>query len=409
MKKIELNRNLALLLSGQFVSQVGDKFYALALAFWVLQASHSPAMMGIVLFSSMAPSVILGFFVGGVIDRYNRKTILIAADMLRGVVVAVITLLYAIGRLGMAEIIAAQVLLSAASAFFNPATLAVVPQIVPEEGLGKANSKSQLLYGASNIIGPVLGGIAVSTCGYAFVFVFNALSFFISAILEALMRIPRRQDAHPAQHARERLSEGYRYILSNRKILVIMGVVAIVHFFVGSVQVIMPVLANSLAGNGARNLGYIETAFGAGVVATALILNALNLKGREEAGMFGGIGALGAVMAAMGLMQVFGMPSVLAYMGAFFLFSATVIVISTNYTVILQKSVDNAMAGRVFGVIGSVGNFFLPVSMLVFGYALNYISTGAVATACGAMVLLVCAGLALVYRAKNKEVNSAAT
>lgn len=402
MKKIAFNRNLALLLSGQFISQVGDKFYAIALAWWVLQETHSPAMMGVMLFASMAPSVILGFFVGSAVDRWNRKAILVAADVARGVVVSAVVLLYGLGVLGMAGIVAAQALLSAASAFFNPAALAVVPQIVPEEGLGRANAKSQLLYGASGILGPVLGGLAVSLCGYAFVFAFNALSFFASAALEAFLRVPaRKEDASAQRPARERLSEGYRYILSNRKILVILCVVAIVHFFVGSVQVLMPVLANSLSGDGARNLGYIEAAFGAGVVATALLLNALNLKKREETGMFGGIGALGAVMAAMGAMQIFGLSAPLPFMGGFFLFSAAVIVISTNYTVILQRNVDNAMAGRVFGVTGSVGNFFLPVSTLVFGYALNYVSAGIVAAACGAVTLLIGATLLLAYKAKS--------
>ncbi len=64
MKQLNINKNLYLLLSGQFISQLGDKFYALALAYWVLQTTHSPSMMGFVMFFSMTPAILAGFFRG---------------------------------------------------------------------------------------------------------------------------------------------------------------------------------------------------------------------------------------------------------------------------------------------------------------------------------------------------------
>jgi DHA3 family macrolide efflux protein-like MFS transporter len=322
------NRDLALLLSGQFVSQIGDKFYALALAFWVLRATGSPAQMGIVLFASMIPSVILGFFVGGFIDRHNRKAILVAADVIRAAAVASVTIVYYLDGLSLAAIIAVQVLLSAASAFFNPAAYAVVPQIVPGEKLVKANAASQFLSGAANIAGPVLGGLAVSYLGYAFVFAFNALSFLLSAACEAAMRVRPPAARESGAHAKATLSAGYSHIFRQRRVVALLGVVAVVHFFVGSIQVVMPVLANTLAGDGARNLGYIETAFGLGAV-------------------------------------------------------------------------DNAMAGRVFGIVGSVGNFTLPLSVLVFGGLLNVFPSSAITAACGLFLLLVCPALAWIYKQKE--------
>lgn len=396
------NRNLALLLGGQFVSQIGDKFYALALAFWVLQTTGSPARMGVVLFCSMVPSIVLGFFIGGFIDKYDRKTILVVSDVVRGLAILAVVAVYYTGSLSLAAIAAAQILLSIASAFFNPTVLSVVPQIVPGEKLVKANSTSQFLSGAANIIGPILGGLAVSFFGYAFVFVFNALSFFISALCEGLMAVPPVPKSPVEKlHMHEKIAQGYSYIFSQGKIVVLLGVVAVVHFFVGSVQVIMPVLAKALAGNGAQNLGYIETAFGFGAVAAALLLRALKLRGREGLGMFGGIAGLGLVMTAVGVLISLGMLSVLPFLPAFFLLSGAVIIVSTSYTVLLQSTVDNAMAGRVFGIIGSVGNFTLPVSILVFGYLLNTLSTGAITLFCGAVILLICAALALMYRAKK--------
>jgi len=70
------NKNFVLLLSGQFVSQIGDKFQMIALSFWVLKTTGSSAKMSVVLAASLIPSLILGFFSGAFIDRYNRKKLL---------------------------------------------------------------------------------------------------------------------------------------------------------------------------------------------------------------------------------------------------------------------------------------------------------------------------------------------
>ncbi len=75
-----MNRNFLLLLTGQFVSQIGDKFHYIALSFWVLETTGSTAKMGVVLAVSLIPSLILGFFSGAFIDRYNRKFIIAETD-----------------------------------------------------------------------------------------------------------------------------------------------------------------------------------------------------------------------------------------------------------------------------------------------------------------------------------------
>lgn len=184
-----LNRNLVYLLSGQFISQIGDKFYALALAFWVMETTKSATAMGTVILFSMLPSVITGLLLGGFVDRNDRKIILITADIIRGLTVAAVVGVYYFNALTLPVIILVQVVLSISSAFFNPAVLALIPQIVEKEHLTKANAMSQLVYGITLIIGPVVGGLAVVFTGYWFVFMFNAVSFFISAFFTLLLKI----------------------------------------------------------------------------------------------------------------------------------------------------------------------------------------------------------------------------
>ncbi|WP_020428817.1 MFS transporter, partial [Paenibacillus riograndensis] len=304
MKKIKINPNLSLLLSGQLISQIGDKFYALALAYWVLQTTGSPSLTGLVLFFSMAPAIITGLFSGGIIDFFNRKKLMVNIDIIRGLVVSIVAISYYAGALNMPIIITAQVILSICSAFFDPTVQAVIPQIVEKGELISANARSQFVSGVSLVVGPLLGGICAAWLGYGFIFSFNAFSFFVAAFLAASLVIKPVTYTEPSKKKiRENIQEGYKYIFKNRSIILIVTVVAILHFFVGSVQVIMPVFALTLKGNGAQNLGIIESFYGTGVIVTGFILSLTSINGQEKKYMYGGIGFIGLVYMVFGILS----------------------------------------------------------------------------------------------------------
>lgn len=394
MKLINNNKNLYLLLCGQLISQIGDKFYALALAYWVLQTTHSPSMMGLVLFSSMAPAIVAGFLSGGIIDFFSRKTLLVSTDIIRGLVVTSVVASYYTGVLNLYIIIAAEVVLSICSAFYDPTVQAVIPQIVNKEELIEANAKSQFLSGIALVAGPLLGGICAAWWGYGFVFSFNALSFFIASILASMLVIkPALKEAHFKNKIKENIFDGFIYVFSKRSIISIVSVVAILHFFVGSVQVIMPVFAISLKGNGAQNLGYIESFYGTGVILTGFLLSLISITNKVKKFMYGGICFIGLIYIAFGTLSNSGVHDIFPYFFIFFLMSSAVVGISTCYRAILQKNVENQMAGRVFGIIGSVGNFTYPVAMLIFGELLDWFKYGQLLIFCG--ILIVILGLVL--------------
>jgi MFS family permease len=398
------NKNLLLLLSGQLISQIGDKFYALALAYWVLQTTHSPSKMGIMLFASMAPSIVIGLFSGGVIDMINRRAILVITDVIRGLIVTSVAVFYFIGALNMLVIISAEVILSICSAFYDPATQAIIPQIVESENLAKANAKSQLIGGIALIIGPVMGGICAAYLGYGFVFLFNAASFFIASFSSFLIIYnPASIKLNTEKKIIANIKSGFHYVFTRRSIISIVFIVAILHFFVGSVQVIMPVFAMTLNGNGAQNLGYLETFYGAGIIIAGLSLSIININNKERYFMFGGISFIGIVYTSFGLLCSTGQTNILPYFVIFFLMSAAVVMISTSYRAILQKNIENDMAGRVFGIISSVGNFTYPIALLTVGLILDKIKFEQLLIICGLMILLF--SIALLRLARESHLN----
>lgn len=397
--KLFINKNLGLLLCGKLISEMGDKFYALALSLWVLETTGSPSMMGLVLFSSMVPAIVLGFFIGVIIDRCDRKALLVAADVLRGLIVAVVVIVYYMDLLSLTVIITAQILLSICSAFFDPALQSVIPQVVDREQLAKANSMSSLVGGIAMIIGPVLGGLSVVYIGYSFVFICNSLSFLVSALFKVLLKFPGiTNTAVHEKNYMENILDGYKYILSRNRLVVIIAIVVLVHFFVGSVQVILPVLATKLPGNGAANLGYFQTFFGLGVVVTALLLSIVKHKNREERSIFWSITGTGLIYVACGVTIRLGMGGVFPFLVIFMLLSSAIIIISTNYQTILQKNTDAGMSGRVFSVVNSLGDSSIPIAMLVFGFLLDYFPWHLLIACYGTIIVLISIVLFRIYK-----------
>ena len=369
------NKNIVIILSGQFVSQLGDKIYMLALSYYVLESTGSSAMMGLVLSSALFPSLILGFFSGTFIDRYNKKNIIVSTDIIRGMVISGITVAYLMNTLTLPVIIISQILLSINAAFFDPAIPSVIPLIVKENQLTRANSLTQFIRGITTIIGPILGGIAVAYIGYTVIFIFNALSFFISGIFESFLRIPDiKKEKTITQSVLQDLLEGYTFILSDMRLVIIIIMVSVIHFFVGSTEVIIPVFASVLKGNSAQNMGSIQSAFGAGTILMACIISIVTINQKEVKLLFSAVFCVGLLFISIVGLRIAGFSHVIPFMIIFLLIGSFIILAGTCFKSILQKNVPQQMMGRVFGFVSSVGNGSIPFSMMVYGFLLSHFS-----------------------------------
>ena len=370
-----INRNFFMLLSGQFVSQIGDKLHMIALSFWVLKTTGSSAKMGAVLAASLIPSLVIGFFSGAFIDRYNRKNIIIGTDLLRGLILALFAVLFYFELINFYMILAMQMLLSVNAAFFDPAIPSVIPQIVDEKDLAAANSKHQFVNGFSTIAGAFIGGIFISMFGYLWVFVVNAISFLLSAFFECFIKIPPLQKDTTEKRGEtgilSDLKQGYQYILSDKALLILLFMVMVIHFFVGSIEIFMPVIANAISDDGARNLGFFQTAFGVGTIIMAVILSIKNISGKEKFTLFGSVFMIGVLYIAASFFAGNEVVITGLYLMMIFMFGCCIICAAISFKTLLQKKVDNSFAGRVFAVVGSVGNASIPGAMMAYGFLLE--------------------------------------
>jgi len=166
------NVNFLLLWQGQFVSSLGDTAYTVALGFWVLAVTGSTALMGTLMATTALTRVVVSPFAGVLVDRSDRKWMIVAADAARGVVIVAVAAAAFAGVLDVWMVFAAGVILGLGGAFFGPAVISALPDIVPKAKLVKANSVFHLIYAASGIPGYSVGGCLYALLGAPLRFLF---------------------------------------------------------------------------------------------------------------------------------------------------------------------------------------------------------------------------------------------
>ena len=189
------NRNFILLWQGQLVSSLGDNFYAIALGFWVLEKTGSTGLMGTLMAVSILPRVLISPFAGVWVDRSERRSLLIAMDVIRGLASAGVGLAALAGHLEIWMVFSAGIVLSLGGSFFGPAVSSAIPDLVPPEQIVQANSAFSLAYNGTSIIGTAGGGFLYQALKAPLMFLFDGFSYIFSAAAILFMRIPavRRQ------------------------------------------------------------------------------------------------------------------------------------------------------------------------------------------------------------------------
>lgn len=385
-----INKNFFLLWTGKIVSQVGDKFYGIALAWWILQKTHSPATMGFFMAASTLPGLLLGPFAGTLIDRWNRKHIIIISDIVRGLLVVVTALLSTWDVLALWHIFLASIIISLASAFFDPTAQAIIPQLVTKDQLSKANALGEMVTAFSTIIGPIFGAMSVSLLGFTWVFLMNGLSYLISAFFECFITFSKTHDSHIRQNSLWfEMKEGVKFLFHRPNLILIISIIGITHLFVGCLMVVLPFLAKELGDNSVQNLGNLEMMLGVGMFLGATYIHRKIKNITKEKNLFYIILLMGVLFASIGVARAMVGLSLPPYMLLVFLIGTAIANASIYWRSLLQLHTPDTMTGRIFSISSMVGNVSLPLSYGLFGLLLNYLSISLLMLISGACLLLV--------------------
>jgi len=179
-------RNFTLMWTGQFVETIGNALTSIAASIYVYRETGSALSVGLMLMATAAPSLLVGLFAGVFVDRYDRRRIMISADMLRGILVALIPVLVPLSVVWLYIIVA---LISAIGQFFDPAHESVLPEVATDEELAAANSLIAISSFGSTAVGFAAAGLIASAADINWAFWANSFTFFFSAACIMLIRI----------------------------------------------------------------------------------------------------------------------------------------------------------------------------------------------------------------------------
>ena len=385
-------RDFRLLWTGMTMSLLGDGIYLVAIAWQVYELSDAPTALGAVGIAWSIPVVLL-VLVGGVVsDRVDRRLVLILSVGVRGLAVFGIGLLSVVGGLELWHVIGLVALFGTGDAFFGPAFGAIVPDIVPDAQLVRANSLNQLVEPIGlRLAGPALGGVAIAAFGVGEAFLLIGAAFACSLTALAVMGPRPAPVVHEERSVRRDVREAFRFARTQTWLWGTLGAAAIgLLAFVGPVDVLLPlVVKNDLLG-GADDLGLVFAAGGVGALLAAFTMGHRGLPRRHITFMY--------VAWTMGTLLIAGFGLATALWQAMIVscvmqaaFTSGLVVWAT----LMQRLVPPELRGRV-----SSFDWFVSVSLIPLSFALTGPVAGWVGidrTLIGAGALSACVTLAFLF------------
>ncbi len=365
------HRDFALLWSGQSVSLVGDGIYTVALALETLRIDNHPFALSLVLAARLLPTVLLLVVGGVIVDRIPRRFAMLASDSSRGVAVAAIAVLVALGTLQIWELVVISVVFGAADALFYPAATAVTPEILPADLLvqGSAlNHTSETV--AQNLLGPALGGLVVAALGYEWGFVIDAASFAVSA--GCVLAMSHRPRPEPSGHsALADARDGLRYVRSQRWLWVSLVGAGLANFIAFSpLAVLVPLLIRNVLHQGPVALGLVLATGGVGGALTAMLVARFGAPRLRITWMWIGWAASAAAMMVLGLA-----PNAWVAAASMFFIIGGLMFGNVLWSPMMQELVPPELLGRASSVDWLMSLSLSPLGVIVGGAAAGVIGT----------------------------------
>lgn len=364
-----------------FVSNIGTWMQMTATNWLLYELTASPLQLGLNGVFRAVPALTLGLISGTFADRYDRKRLLLLTQVILALVTFVLGLLDYSGQIQAWQIYLFTFISASVGSFDGPTRQALFPSLIPRSVLPNAVALNSLLWKGAALLGPTLGGIAISLMGTAGAFFANAASFLAVVAALLLMRAPS-----PAQEKRrDFLSEtkaGFSYIASQPIILSLTVMEAFTSIF-GLNHALLTILASDVFRVGAHGFGFLQSARGFGAVIGSSVFIAMGQRPGQGRILFVSALLYGAGFALFGLSPSFSLALVLlTFVGA------TDTIWSAARGTILQMLTPERFRGRVMGVFQLSNRGLHPLGQLESGIVVPLIGAREATVLGGAIISL---------------------
>lgn len=351
---------------GQVISLLGTAMTGFALTIWAWEITGEATALALVGFFTFAPTLLTSPFAGALVDRWNRKLVMMLSDLAAVSSTVIVLLLFTTGNLQIWHLYLTGAFAGAFGAFQFPAYSAAVTTMVSKKQYGRTSGMLSAARFASNIFGPALAVILLSVIGIAGILTIDIITFPVAIGALLFVHVPQPVITEEGRKSRGSLWKesgyGFRYIFERRGLLGLLLVFFGINLVATFAFTLLAPMILARTGNDAAVLGIVQSAIGIGGVVGSI---ALSIWGGPKRRIHGVL--IGLVLVMLGVLSIgFGRDSYIWVLAAFFtMFFIPIVQGSSN--AIWQAKVAPDVQGRVFATRGIIATVSRPVALLVIG------------------------------------------
>jgi len=356
--------------SGQAVSLFGSALVQFALIWWLTDTTGSATVLAGATIAGMLPQIFLSPIAGTLVDRWDRRQVMMIADSLIALATLVLAALFALDVVEVWHVFLLMFVRSTGGAFHWPAMQASTTLMVPQKHYARIAGMNQTLFGLSSIVSPPLGALILAILpiqGILSIDVVTALFAVVPLFFIAIPQPEQRAAASPESSKPSVMAEfreGLRFVWGWPGLLMILVMATVINMLVNPAMSLLPILVTEYFGGGVSQLAGLQSVFGIGMVLGGIALSVWGGFKRRIVTVMLGIILEGVGVAAIGFAPANGFAMAV---GAFFVFGLLNTIVNGSLMAVLQAAVPPAIQGRVFTLVSSGAAAAAPLGLIVAG------------------------------------------
>ncbi len=352
---------------GQTVSLIGTAMSRFALTIWAYEVTGSATALALVALFSFGPTIIFSPIAGALVDRWNRKAIMIMSDLAAGISTIAIFILFTNGQLEIWHLYVAGAFASTFEAFQFPAFSASITMMIDKKHYGRASGMRSVSESGSTILAPVIATIVLVAFGIGGVLMLDVASFLIAMGTLVFVNIPEPEKSNLGEKAQGSIiSEslfGFRYIWARPSLLGIQGIFFLTNLFGFISFTLLPIMILARTGNDEVALATVQSMIGVGGLVGGILMSVTGGPKPRVHGVF-----MGMVLSALLGQVILGLgQNIIVWSIGAFMFMFFIPIINGSNQAIWQSKVQPDLQGRVFAVRRLIAQITAPIGILLVG------------------------------------------
>lgn len=367
------DRNFLFLWIGTLGFGLGGAIFSISINWWVLIETNSEVQLGIVNTFIFLPMLIFCFFSGLLTDMFNRLNLMVFSLMLRGIVILIFPMLQFLGIIEIWHVYLLSFIQGISFPFFLNSINAIMPEIIKRENLYPANALIDAAMWLSNVVGYLSGGFLIRTLGYISLFTISAYTLIIGSLMFFPIKYAFRSKINniSLRNVFKDINNGFK-IMKNDSVLltlIITWTIIMALFSNGPTSIGWPVFSEKILNAGSEGYGILVTSVSASSLIGSIIIGHWGSRVRK-----GKLTLIGYIWGAVGILVFTFSTSLFFSASVLFFWSFYFPLINIPYWTVMQERVPHEDLGKITGASFTLNSAVIPISTMMTGYIMEYIS-----------------------------------